>query len=74
MESDTSIRGLFATAQNRRKSLESFPDTTDSDYQENLQAAIASLDGCRALADRISLFSPNESEDDIASVDLQSVP
>lgn len=71
MEPETSIRSCFASAQAHRKSLENSPDTTTTQYQENLQAAIASLRECRNLADRISLFSPNETEDDIATLDLQ---
>ena len=71
MEPETSIRGLFASAQAERKRLEGSPDSTASSYQENLQAAIASLEECRALANRIALFSPNETEDDVASTDLQ---
>ena len=71
MDSDINIRTLFTTAKNQRKELESSPDPTSSVYQENLQAAITSLEECRKIADRISLFSPNETEDDISSGDLQ---
>ena len=71
MELESSIRGYFASSQAQRKSLENSPDTTTAQYQENLRAAIASLEECRSLADRIALFSPNETEDDIATLDLQ---
>jgi len=71
MEPESSIRGLFASAKAQRKELDSFSDPTTSLYQENLQAAIASLEECRRLAERISLFSPNEAEDDVVSGDLQ---
>lgn len=71
MDTDINIRTLFTSAKNQRKELESSPDPTGSDYQENLQAAITSLEECRKIADRISLFSPNETEDDISSGDLQ---
>jgi len=70
MEPESSIRGLFASAKAQRKELDS-ADPTTSLYQENLQAAIASLEECRRLAERISLFSSNEAEDDVASGDLQ---
>ncbi|KAL8788943.1 MAG: hypothetical protein Q9195_007059 [Heterodermia aff. obscurata] len=73
MEPETSIRSYFAAAQAQRKNLENSPDTTTAQYQENLRAAIASLKECRDMADRISLFSPNETEDDIATVDLQYI-
>ena len=71
MDSDINIRVLFTTAKNKRKDLESSPDLTSSLYQENLQAAITNLEECRKVADSLSLFSPNETEDDIASGDLQ---
>ena len=71
MEPENSTRGLFASAKAQRKELDSFPDPTTTLYQENLQAAIASLEECRRLAERISLFSSNEVEDDVASGDLQ---
>lgn len=70
-DADYSIRSLFNSAKAQRKDLSSYPDSTTSTYQENLQAAISSLEECRRLARQISLFSPNESEDDIASADLQ---
>lgn len=71
MESDPSLRSIFVSARSLRRDLESRPDPTDSTYQEKLQTAIASLEQCRAIADRISLFSPNETEDDISCGDLQ---
>ena len=71
MEADASIRGYFASAQAQRRTLETSADSTSSTYQENLQVAIASLEECRHLANRISLFSPNETEDDISTTDLQ---
>ena len=71
MEPEISIRSQFISAQAQRKSLESFPDSTTAQYQENLQAAIASLEQCRDLANRASLFSPNETEEDISTTDLQ---
>ena len=71
MEPDTNIRTLFTTAKAQRQQLESSPESTSALYQENLQSAITSLETCRRLADRIALFSPNETEEDIASGDLQ---
>ena len=71
MEYQSSIRTLFSSARNQRKELEQFSDPTSTIYQENLQAAIATLEECRVIADRITLFSPNETEEDISSGDLQ---
>ena len=74
MDPDANIRTLFATARTQRQQLESSPESTSALYQENLQSAIASLETCRKLADRIALFSPNETEEDVASGDLQYLP
>lgn len=71
MEGQTNIRTLFASAKSQRKQLEISSDLTSALYQENLQAAIATLEECRRIADHISLFSPNETEDDISSGDIQ---
>ncbi len=71
MEPDSNIRTLFTTAKTQRQELDSSPDPTSALYQENLQSAITALETCRKIADRISLFSPNETQEDIASGDLQ---
>lgn len=68
---ETNLRGLFASAKAQRKDLESYPDTASSLYQENLLAAIETFEECRDLANRLSIFSTNESEDDVSSGDLQ---
>ena len=71
MEFQPSIRTLFLSARNQHKELEQSSDPTSIIYQENLQAAIATLEECRMIANRIALFSSNETEDDISSGDLQ---
>ena len=68
---ETSLRNLFTTAKVKRTELESFASSTDPTYQENVRSAIECLEQCRKLADRVSLFSPNEALEDIASADLQ---
>lgn len=70
-ESQSSIRALFAAGQTQRKQLESFWEASNPLYQENVRAAIGTFEECRSLADRIHLFSQNETEDDISSGDLQ---
>ena len=67
---DVNIRTLFTRAKDLRKQLESLQSTSQL-YQENLQNAIAALEECRKIADSVSLFSPNETEEDITSRDLQ---
>lgn len=68
-ESQTNIRNLFATAKQLQKQLESL-ESSSQVYQDNLQGAISTLEECRKLADKVSLFSPNETADDISSGDL----
>lgn len=67
---DQSIRSQFATAELHRARVESALDSSNATFRENLAAAIASYEECRVLADRISLFSPNEALDDIATGDI----
>lgn len=70
---DQNLRSLFSGAERIRKELESSYDANSTAYQQNLAAAIASYEDCLKLADRTSLFSPNETLEDIASGDLQYV-
>lgn len=70
-DQDQSIRAVYSTAEQKRQSVESSWDSNSATYQENLLAAISLYEQCLSIADRISLFSPNESLEDIASVDLQ---
>ena len=69
-EADVNIRTLFARAKHLRTQLETLQSTTQA-YQESLQNAISTLEECRKLAEKVSLFSPNETEEDIPSRDLQ---
>ena len=71
MEPDLNLRTLFNTAKTQRQQHDSSPDPTSTLYQENLFSAITTLETCRKILDRISLFSPNETEEDIATGDLQ---
>lgn len=67
------LRTVYASAEEQRQSLEKSPETSSAEYQENLQAAIASFEECQRLVDQVALFSPNESVEDISSRDLQWV-
>lgn len=70
-DSPQSLRSLFASGKAQRKALESAIGTSSSEYQENLQAAIATFEACQSLVGQASLFSRNETVDDIASGDLE---
>lgn len=66
-----SIRALFLTAERLRNDLNSFPDSNSATFQENLTNAITTYESCLKLSEQVSLFSPNESLDDVSSSDLQ---
>ena len=73
MEEDRpkSIKGLFHTAERAQQNLSTYPSTNSSDYQDALSSAIATYEECLKAAEQASLFSPNETLDDISSSDLQ---
>jgi immunoglobulin-binding protein 1 len=68
---EQTIKSLFSSAERQRKDIEASWDSNTATYQQNLVAAIATYENCLQLADRLSLFSPNESLEDITSGDLQ---
>ncbi|KAG4429772.1 hypothetical protein IFR05_014750 [Cadophora sp. M221] len=68
---EQSIRSLYSSAEKQRKDIEASWDSNTATYQQNLAAAIATYDDCLKLADRLSLFSPNETLEDLTSGDLQ---
>jgi len=68
---DQNIRTLFRSAESKRDRVETSRDSSSPTYRENLAAAIATFEDCRQLADRLSLFSPNETLEDVATGDLQ---
>ncbi|KAI9772520.1 MAG: hypothetical protein M1840_000725 [Geoglossum simile] len=71
MNEPQNLRALFASAEERRKQLESALETSSFAYQQSLGAAVATYEDCRGFADGLSLFSPNETVDDIPSGDLR---
>ncbi|RMZ72741.1 TAP42 component of the Tor signaling pathway [Pyrenophora seminiperda CCB06] len=70
-EEPQSLRALFSKAEGMREQLSSLYDTNSPTYQENLGATIATYAECLDMAEQISLFSPNETLEDISSSDLQ---
>jgi hypothetical protein len=70
-EGPQSLRTLFSSAEEHRKQLDSSWETSSQPYQENLRATIATYEDCKKLADELSLFSPNETLEDISSKDIQ---
>jgi hypothetical protein len=70
---EQSIKSLFSSAESQRKDIEASWDSNTATYQQNLAAAIATYDDCLKLAVRLSLFSPNETLEDLTSGNLQCV-
>jgi immunoglobulin-binding protein 1 len=66
-----SLRGLFSRAERGREELSSSYETNSPTYQENLSATIATYEESQKIAEQVSLFSPNESLEDISSSSLQ---
>lgn len=71
MEFQSNLKTLFALFKTQQKYLESSTEPSSPIYRDNLRAATATIEECSRLVDSLSLFSRNESEDDIASTDLQ---
>ena len=68
---EQTIKSLFSSAERQRKEIESLWNSNTATYQQNLAFAISTYDDCLKLADRLSLFSPNETLEDLSSGDLQ---
>jgi immunoglobulin-binding protein 1 len=72
MESESrSLRAAFSEAEAQRKAIESSLATTGSSFQDNLLATIKTYEECLRITNQVSLFSPNETLEDINSSDLQ---
>ncbi|KAF5844992.1 hypothetical protein GGP41_001078 [Bipolaris sorokiniana] len=70
-EEPLSLRGLFSKAEKAREELSSSYEPNSPTFQEKLGATIATYEECIKIAEQVSLFSPNESLEDISSTDLQ---
>ncbi|KAI9713596.1 MAG: hypothetical protein M1820_000978 [Bogoriella megaspora] len=70
-EEPASLRSLFQSAETKRKEVDSLVNPNDAIFQDNLAAAITAYHQCLELAGRVSLWSSNESLDDVSSTDLR---
>ncbi|KAK5165183.1 Type 2A phosphatase-associated protein 42 [Saxophila tyrrhenica] len=70
-EVDRSLRSVFEDAETKRSSIENSYDSNSSTFQDNVRSALQLYEQCLQIADRISLFSPNETLEDINTADLQ---
>ena len=70
---EQSIKSLYSSAESQRIAIEQSWDSNTAEYQQRLAAALETYNECLSLTDRLSLFSPNESLEDLVSGDLQYV-
>lgn len=68
---DQSIKGLFSKAERAREELAASYEPNSPTYQENLENAIATYVQCLKKVEDFSLFSPNETLEDVSSSDIQ---
>lgn len=66
-----SLKEVHNEAEQGRYDLDSRADSNGTAFQDKLASTIRLYGECIVIADRIALFSPNESLDDISSSDLQ---
>jgi immunoglobulin-binding protein 1 len=64
------LKALFQEAEQKRLLLENTYEATSPSYREDLQTAIADYEQCLDQIHKLSLFSPNESLEDVATSDL----
>jgi tetratricopeptide (TPR) repeat protein len=66
-----SLRSVHTTAERNRSDLDARADSNSEAFQDKLSTTIKLYEECLEIAQRVSLFSPNESLEDINSTDLQ---
>ncbi|CAI7604929.1 hypothetical protein N7533_003136 [Penicillium manginii] len=71
MEEPTSLRSLFSSAKDDKTSLESRGDTNSESYRDLVNATITKFQECQRQVGIVSLFSSNESLDDLSTGDIQ---
>ncbi|KAI1352004.1 TAP42-like family protein [Xylaria sp. FL0043] len=69
-EEPRTLKSAFQAAEAKRLAIEGSYDMTSSTYQEDVKAARQSYDECAQIIDKISLFSTNESLEDLATSDI----
>ncbi|KAJ5194747.1 uncharacterized protein N7498_008185 [Penicillium cinerascens] len=70
MEETQSLRSLFQSARNDKTALESRGDTNTEAYRVAVNATIAKFRECQRQISILSLFSSNESLDDVSTGDI----
>lgn len=65
-----SLKALFAEAEAQRLALESTYETNTPSYRDDLSSTVQLYNDCLEQISRLSLFSPNETAEDISTSDL----
>jgi hypothetical protein len=65
-----SLKALFSEAENKRLALEGMYEANSVTYRDDLSSAIQGYNNCLEQISRLSLFSPNETAEDISTSDL----
>lgn len=65
-----SLKSLLEQAEEEQAALANIDDSTSPEYREKLSVAIQKYEKCRRQASELSIFSPNESVEDIATSSL----
>lgn len=73
MEEPQSLRSLFASAKEQKETLGSRSDTNTEAYSDDVNATIAKFQECQRQISILSLFSSNESLEDVSTNDIQYV-
>lgn len=68
-----SLRSLYDDAQRLRSSLDQTSGSSSIPFQDTLSQALALYEQCLKVSQQVSLFSPNESLEDVSTGDLPSV-
>lgn len=66
-----SLRSVCSEAEEKRGTIENSYSSNSASFQDSLVQAIQLYEECLKIAEQISLFSPNESLEDIGTADLQ---
>lgn len=68
-----SLKSLWDKSEQQRKGFEGFQNTNTSSYKDAVAEALTTISACKDAIDQLSLFSSNESLEDVATNELKYV-
>ncbi|KAF4555625.1 TAP42-like protein [Elsinoe fawcettii] len=68
---NASLGSLFQSAEGKRHKLSQLPSSNAEGYQDVLNAALSEYQNALQTADKVSIFSPNETLDDVSTNDIR---